>query len=45
MLAVHLLKNVAYGLKYTWQPILKALIFKGLTFLHSYRDKKLQNRR
>ena len=37
-------KNIAYSLKYTGEPILKALTFKGVTLFHSYRDEKLQNR-
>lgn len=36
-----LYKNVAHGRKYTWQPILKALITKGATLFHSCREKKL----
>ena len=37
-------KNVAYSLKYTGQPALKVLTFKGITLFHSRRAKKLQNR-
>ena len=36
-------KNVAYSLEYTGQPILKTLS-KGMTLFHLHRDKKLQNR-
>ena len=38
-------KNVAYNLKYTWQPSLKALTFKSIILFHSYNNKKLQNRK
>ena len=34
-------KNIAYSLKHTGEPILKALTFNGITLFHSYRDKKL----
>ena len=36
-------KNVAYSVKYTGQPILKVL-FKGMRLFHLCLDKKLQNR-
>ena len=38
-------KNVAYSLKYTGEPILKALTFKGITLFHSYRDKTVAEHR
>ena len=37
-------QNVAYSLKDTGQPVLKALTFKDITLFHSNRDKTLQNR-
>ena len=38
-------KDMSYSMKYTEQPSLKALTFKGYSRFHSYRDKKLQNRK
>ena len=38
------IRIVAYCLKHTGWPILKALTFKDIIFFHSYVDKTLQNR-
>ena len=34
-------KNVAFSLKYTGYPVLKALTSKGLTHFRVHRDEKL----